>query len=842
MASMLHFSKRILETPSEQEDYRKWRLELARGRLRIAFWLAILGNPTYIALDYLLYPSQATHFLMLRGVVELVEIAGLLFTYAKPTENRQFAQLLIFVWGICFPVVHMTTDIGGFRSTYYAGLTLLIFGAAVLVPLRWRHHVLSQGGVLFYYYAINILAGANKADLGPAIENTYFIVWTCILSTVSVIFYERLLRGEFHTRSQLEASNFKLLELDRLKTQFFANISHELRSPLTLIIGAFRNLLNSGLAVESLALIRAGLRNSVNLLYLINELLDLARFESGRMQAEMRPLDIASLVRQIGANFEHSVRQRIHLHGVAEVQGVRGDRKLLKKVIYNLLANAIKFSDTTSGEVWVRVRKSDDSVVMEVEDNGIGIAQENLARIFNRFTQVEGSATRRYEGSGIGLALAKEIITQHGGSISVESTFGEGSTFSVTLPRCDLPPQELENEEEDNLFPAPPARATEEAREEHALSQTGALILVADDNQDMRQYLRRILQPHFRVLLACNGSEALELAREHNPELVLTDIMMPGASGFDLLANLKKEATLCQVPVVFISALSASESRIAALETGVDDIIAKPFDELELVVRLRNVLVARRQQRQVTQLRLERLRRFLPSAVATALIEQGSDDVLRSHRAEVTVVFFDLRGFTAFSEEAEPEDLMEMLGDYQTRIGALVDQYGGTLEHFSGDAIMVFFNDPIPVPDHMHRAIRMAVAARAALPAFEERWRKRGFKLGVGVGAAIGYATMGMIGYERRQDYAAIGPVTILAARLCEQAESGQILISERLANIIGKRATLTPMQGLQLHGIRAPVNAYNVVELQTDNADDEADNHSVTALKGGRLERSPEE
>ncbi len=829
MASSMPMSKQTLFTHSEKEDYQKWRLELACGRLRIAFWLAILGNPTYIALDYLLYPAHAAHFLMLRGVAELVEIAGLLLTYTRPTENRQFAQLLIFVWGICFPVVHMTTDIGGFRSTYYAGLTLLIFGAAVLVPLRWRQHVLSQAGVLFYYYAINILVGANKGDLGPAIENTYFIVWTCILSTVSVMFYERLLRGEFHARSQLEASNLKLLELDRLKTQFFANISHELRSPLTLIIGAFRNLLNSGLAVDALALIRAGLRNSVNLLYLINELLDLARFESGRMQAEMRPLDIASLVRQIGANFEHSVRQRIHLHGVTDVQAVQGDRKLLKKVIYNLLANAIKFSDANSGEVWVRVRTSADSVVIEVEDNGIGIAQENLSRIFNRFTQVEGSTTRRYEGSGIGLALAKEITTQHGGSISVESTLGEGSTFSVTLPRSDLPSGELENEEEDMLFPAPPGQAREEAHEDHALSHTGALILVADDNQDMRQYLRRILEPHFRVLLAGNGSEALELARAHNPELVLTDIMMPSASGFDLLANLRKEKTLCEVPVVFISALSASESRIAALETGVDDIISKPFDELELVVRLRNVLGARRQQRQVAQLRLERLRRFLPSAVATALIEKGSDEALRSHRAEVTVVFFDLRGFTAFSEEAEPEELMEMLGDYQTRIGALVDQYGGTLEHFSGDAIMVFFNDPLPVPDHMERAIRMAVAARAVLPAFEERWRKRGFKLGVGVGAAIGYATMGMIGYERRQDYAAIGSVTILAARLCEQAESGQILISERLANMIEKIATLTAINGLQLHGIRAPVNAYNVIDVRPDDAKYEAAKQTST-------------
>lgn len=812
MASLLSALRTPLLTPVENDDYREWRIQLTRTRLRVGFWLGIVGNPTYVALDFLLYPSIAGHFLVVRIIMELALVAGLLLTYTRPTETRQSVQFLVFVWSICFLVAYMTTAIGGFRSTYYAGMTLLIFSSAVLVPLRWRLHVVSQAGVLAFYYAINILTQPGSGDLFQAMETSYFIVWTCIVSTASVILYERVLRDEFSARRQLEESNHKLLELDRLKTQFFANVSHELRTPLTLIIGAFRRLMSGGLAANTLEMVRAGLRNAVHLLYLINELLDLSRFESGRMRRQKQPVDFALIVRQIGSNFEHSVRQRIHLRGLNKALVVVGERKLLKKLVYNLLSNAVKFSDSDSGEIWIRMRDTPDSAILEIEDNGIGIPEGNLHQIFDRFTQVEDSTTRRFEGTGIGLALVKEIVAAHEGTIEVDSRVGEGSTFTVTLPRSSLPASELADEDED-VFPTPQEHVDEDAQRPN-LAYTGELILVADDNRDMRQYLEDVLEPHFRVVLACDGGEALELAKAHKPALVLTDIMMPVASGHDLLANMRNEEGLREIPVVFLTALSASESRLTALEAGVDDLIMKPFEESELIARLRNVLEARRQQRETARLRIEGLRRFLPAPVANVLIEQGSEEALASHRAEVTTVFFDLRGFTAFAEDAEPEELMTMLGGYQAQIGALIDEYGGTLERFSGDAIMVFFNDPLPTPDHQLRAIRLATAARAALPDFEMQWRNLGFQLGIGIGVATGYATIGMIGYERRKDYGVIGPVTNLAARLCARAESGQILIPERLANMVSDIATLAPVGHLQLHGIRAPVNAFNVIEI----------------------------
>ena len=814
LGSLIAALRQSRPTRDEIAEYRAWRLSLVRARLQIAGYFCVVGNFAFAALDLLVAGPRITQFLTLRLVMEGIAIAALILNRAPPSPDLQRGLFLFLTWGTCLPICVMTAISEGFRSSYYSGLMLVLFGVAVLVPVRWRWHATAQIGVILFYTVLNAVAFPPAINLSPAIESNYFLFWTALLATASVMLYERLLREEFRARKQIEASNEKLLVLDRLKSQFFANISHELRTPLTLIIASFRNIAKLPITGDGMAILRAGLRNSVGLLYLINELLDLARFESGHADLKAQPMDLSALVRKIAANFEHSVRQRIHLHGASLPVVVQGDPAQMKKVVYNLLSNAVKFSSVESGEVWVRLRSTERTVELEVEDNGIGIAAQDLDRIFDRFMQVEGSAARRYEGSGIGLALVKEIVKQHGGTIVAESQVGQGSTFSVSLPRCEseLP---VAAEEEDLLLPIAPEKANLADVVPDGVVAPADLVLVADDNADMRQYLKNVLTPHFRVMLAADGREALEKAKEHRPDLVISDIMMPHMSGYDLLARFRAEKELVDVPVVFISALSASDSRLGALRAGVDDLISKPFDEDELILRTRNILAARRQQREIAENRLNALRRFLPAPVAETMIESGSDSALDSHRAEVTVVFFDLRGFTALAEEAEPEELMEVLRDYQAKVGQLVDEYHGTLERFTGDSIMVFFNDPLPIPDHPQRAIRMALEACTLLPILEEQWRKRGFTLGVGIGAATGYATLGMVGYDRRQDYAAIGSVTNLAARLCARAESGQILVPERLVNILGDAATVEPVGQFKLRGFKAPVVAYNVTRMR---------------------------
>ena len=810
-----------------EENYEDWRRQFATERLVVLYYLGLVANPVFIAADVLLHRPYLSSLLGIRAVLEL----GFLFCLvmlkrrvALFTPNVLLA-LWILIGNLC--IAHMTVVLGGFTAQYYNGLNLVFLAAAVIVPVSWPTHLAAQLGTLLYYYGANFLHAPTPAALDAAIENSFFLVWTCVAVLFSVNLYERLQRAEFQARvserrisRQLEASNRKLLELDRLKSEFFANISHELRTPLTLSLGALKTLQTLSLDPECGQLVQSGLRNTSRLLFLINELLDLAKFDSGRAELRKRCIDMATLVRGVAANFESSQKSRVHLKGVSEAVPVEADPRQMKKVLYNLFSNAFKFNDPEKGQVWVRLDANDDRVELEVEDNGIGIPRDQLERIFDRFTQVEGSATRRYEGSGIGLALVKEIVRLHEGMIAVESEVGHGSTFTITLPRGRASPEELVTVEDDDTVTIPvlPICDQDQAREMAPSAPASGdlpLVLVVDDNPDMRSYLERVLSRRYRVVLAKEGAEALEQAKTVRPDLILTDVMMPRMSGYDLLKAVREDRKLRAIPVVFLTARAGTEARIESLEAGADDYVAKPFDENELLARAGNLIRARAQERELVQLQKEKIARFLPPHLADMILAGDRDDFLKGHRAEITVLFIDLRGFTAFAESAEPEAVMAILREYQTDMGALISEYGGTLERFAGDAMMVFFNDPIPVPNHAEQAVRLAVAMRNRSAALRAKWTKRGIDLGVGIGIAAGYASLGVIGFERRQDYAAIGPVTNLAARLCGEAQHGQILISGRVLELVESLVSTGPVGALTLKGFQRPVVTYNVTGLQ---------------------------
>ena len=305
------------------------------------------------------------------------------------------------------------------------------------------------------------------------------------------------------------------------------------------------------------------------------------------------------------------------------------------------------------------------------------------------------------------------------------------------------------------------------------------------------------------MVTATSGDEALERVRAEPVDLVLLDIVMPGMDGYEVCRRLRADPATEFLPVVMITA-SGEQEKVAAIEAGADDFIAKPFDQAELLARVRSLLrikryhdtieaqaaelaawnrqLEQRVEEQVTELeRARRLRRFLSPQVAELVMSSGDESFLESHRREITVVFCDLRGFTAFAETVEPEDVMLVLGEYHAALGDLVHRYEGTLERFTGDGLMVFFNDPLPCPDAPERAVRMAVAMRNRVATLAEGWHRMGHDLDFGVGIAQGHATLGRIGFEGRFDYAAIGNVTNLAARLCAEAGPGQILISQRV-------------------------------------------------------------
>ncbi|WP_352634335.1 response regulator [Mesorhizobium sp. M0145] len=369
-------------------------------------------------------------------------------------------------------------------------------------------------------------------------------------------------------------------------------------------------------------------------------------------------------------------------------------------------------------------------------------------------------------------------------------------------------------------------------------------ILAVDDTPENLEILRMRLEANgYEVATAADGEEGLAKARELTPDLILLDIMMPKLDGISVVRMLKHDQSLRSIPVILVTAKADTRDVVDGLDAGGDDYLTKPFEHRALLARVRSMLrqkalhdtVASQAKRledqaaqlsdwnrsleqtvadQVTELeRMARLRRFLPEQVADLIVAAGNGDaLLQSHRREVTVVFCDLRGFTAFAETAEPEEVMTVLAEYHSCLGEQIVRHEGTLERFVGDGIVVVFNDPLACADHSERAVSMAAAMRDAIDEHSERWRKRDYLLGFGIGIARGHATIGRIGFDQRSDYAVIGTVSNHAARLCEEAKSRQILVSQRVLGAVESLVESVLVGELTLKGFRRPMPAYEIV------------------------------
>jgi class 3 adenylate cyclase len=361
---------------------------------------------------------------------------------------------------------------------------------------------------------------------------------------------------------------------------------------------------------------------------------------------------------------------------------------------------------------------------------------------------------------------------------------------------------------------------------------TTAKILVVDDTPQNVKLLADLLAAKgYGVATASSGREALERVDAERPDLVLLDVVMPEMSGYEVCRKLRGNPSTTVLPVIMVTALDPAQERVKGIEAGADDFLTKPINQAELLARVRSLLrvkqlhdqlaeanrtLEQRVSEQVAQLeRMGRLKRFFSPQLAELILSGGAEDPLKSHRREVTVVFLDLRGFTAFAETAEPEEVMGVLREYHAEMGRLILEHEGTLERFTGDGMMIFFNDPVPVPNPAERAVRMAVAMRGRVAELLAAWRKRGFELDFGVGIAKGYATIGAIGFEGRLDYGAIGTVTNLAARLCGEAQPGQILLSQRAYAAVEEMVEVERVGEMTLKGLSRPVAAFNLLDLK---------------------------
>jgi len=645
------------------------------------------------------------------------------------------------------------------------------------------------------------------------------------------------------TREQAE----RLLELDKQKTEFFQNISHEFRTPITLIQGPLESGVGSGEGLSYTQSVIA-LRNSRRLLRLVNQLLDLQRLDAGRMQPSFRPCNLVDFLQHIIESFRpYCERKGIYLTTqFVECPTVYLDPEKFDKVVYNLLSNAVKFTPE-GGTISVRLKAETEHCSLEVEDTGIGIIPGQIPYLFERFRQAEGSENRSYEGSGLGLALVKELVELHGGNITVASVYGQGTNFTVNLKTgaAHLPtPQVLEIPSEFNSSRARVELADlgqleadqtitdkdllkleqPDSQGEHSSGSDEHIILVVDDNQDMRNYVSGILRRSgYHVRSAGNGYEGYGIVREITPSLIVTDLMMPLVTGLEMIQMIRSEENLRGVPIILLTAKADEETRIESAEHGADAYLAKPFNDRELLAEVRNLLALKENERRVRELNTylteSVLKRFLPPALVQKAAAGTLSLNLRPEPRLVTVLFSDIVDFTQLSNTLRSRRVAELLNEYLEAMTKVVFDNGGTVDKFMGDAILALYGAPeeLTPNEQVRRAINTARAMLRSLNHLNETWREKGifesygrkgvqFRCGIHQGTAV----VGMFGSAERADYTAIGPSVNIASRLQVAAVPGTILVSAAVADYL-QEEEITKGSPLELKGIDETVLTFIV-------------------------------
>ena len=640
------------------------------------------------------------------------------------------------------------------------------------------------------------------------------------------------------TRQQAE----QLLELDRQKTEFFQNISHEFRTPLTLMVGPLESATaqQEGLTYDESAI---ALRNSRRLLRLVNQLLDLQRLDAGRMQPNFRPCDLEAVVGHVVDSFRPYCEKKglTLLTQLSSCPSTYLDLEKFDKVLYNLLSNAMKFTPAGK-QITIVARSEGEHCLLQVIDTGIGILPDQIPYLFERFRQAEGSANRSYEGTGLGLALVKELVELHKGHIAVESVYGVGTTFSVWLQTgsAHLPPEQVT---EDQAELQSSRAAVELADLEMELQDTSessllnseledsiqnsklktqepdaAQILVVDDNPDLRSYVSGILRKQgYQVWTARNGAEGFQEAQTRRPHLIVTDLMMPIVSGLDLIRMMRRDDDLKGTPIVLLTAKADEDTRIEGAELGADAYLSKPFNDRELLAEVRNLLALKANEQRVAQLNTylteSVLKRFLPAALVQRAAKGELLLDLSPEPRMITVLFSDIVGFTQLSNTLRSRRVAELLNEYLASMTRAILENGGTVDKFMGDAILAIFGAPeeLTPNEQVRRAIAAARQMYRSLDELNERWQAQGidrvqFRCGIHQGTAV----VGMFGGEERADYTAIGPSVNIASRIQEAAEPNCILVSAAVADYLDE-GVITKVSPLELRGVDETVLTFSI-------------------------------
>jgi signal transduction histidine kinase len=649
---------------NDEAKYRLYREEVSGERmvaaLRSGIVVVIALTTGFIGLDFAAYRESFASLLASRLALDVALLIAWVCAPRMPQRAMVGAVLATGLGLVC--VIGIA---GGVASAYFPGLMLLLLGMPVLLPVSGRQSFFISLVLFSAYASLPLFTGAS-VPLREYLLPIFFPGAAAFECVASCVLLDRLRFQDFCRRQELVEARDELRALDVAKSRFTANIHHELRTPLTLTLAPVEAMLGgefgelTELQTSYLQTIRS---NGLRLLKLINNLLDLAKIESQQLEVTRRPLRIGELVDELVASAVPLAERKGVVLAAEVAPGVpeiHADRDALEKVIVNLMGNALKFTES-GGRIDVRVQAdADGGIDLRVEDSGIGIPPDQVDRIFDRFAQVDGSTTRRHEGTGIGLSLVKELVELHGGRVWAESDgVGQGTRIHVVLPvgesdiegegaveeavlapvhtqganaiaamqaELDLE-DEADPERRQDLRVAEIQRNVERAEgqrtSEHEASAAAAHVapdapevLIVEDNPDMRRLLRFLVGREYRVRVAKNGREGLEQVRETPPDLVLTDVMMPEMSGTELCAAIKQDPQLAGIPVVLVTSKAEREMKIEGLELGADDYVTKPFHPRELLARVRSLVKLREAQHEL--------------GVRNALLENANEELRRT--------------------------------------------------------------------------------------------------------------------------------------------------------------------------------------------------------------------
>lgn len=597
--------------------------------------LAGIFMPAGASLDLFMYDwKQALAFFPVRLFsAVLLALVWLALHYMPGTRYYRYLGFSVALIPL-LAISWMIYDKDGAISPYYAGLNIVMLGSALL--LRWTLEDSILIFVLNYaaYLAAAMLHGPFTLH-GLFFNNLYFLFVTGVFIVTGTWYYNRIRFSEFKlrhdldlNRAELEASNQKLRELDEAKSRFFANISHELRTPLTLLIAPLESLIqraDSTRPQEECELMATMHGNSMRLLKLINDLLDLVRLESGRAQVHTQRVNVSAFINGLATavgSVAKDKRIQLHAHVDEGLGSVLADSEKLERICLNLLFNALKFT-AANGRVNFSALKSDGWLAIEVRDTGMGIPADQLPHIFNRFWQADTSSQRKFQGMGIGLALVKELAEAQGGNVVATSEVGKGTTMTVNLPLLQGEPSVTEDESDEataeadadapknkdwiaelyrraELFPAMTSlQATLRPVETGVGRSRKPKLLIADDEPDMLRFLKSQLSATFEVLEAVDGQQAVDKAAQFLPDIILSDMMMPEKDGLQMCRELRERTSTRSIPVVLLTARADEKTKLDCLAAGASDFLAKPFSLTEIMVRLKNLVDSRLFQKEL---------------------------------------------------------------------------------------------------------------------------------------------------------------------------------------------------------------------------------------------------